>query len=188
MPSVLVDDPYPLVRAGLAHLVGAHPRLVLAAGADDADVAVLGAGDDVAVTALAARLPVLVLLDDPAPDATARTLHAGAAGVLHRGAEPAAIARALLALAAGAVVAGAGAAEQLLRPRDRRDAFPQLTPRERDVLERLARGETNGQIARALGLSAKTVRNHMASICTKLRVLDRAQAAIAARDAGLGAA
>ena len=67
-----------------------------------------------------------------------------------------------------------------------RVAFPQLTERERDVLRELSRGATNGLIALALGLSAKTVRNHMSSICLKLRVLDRAQAVIVARDAGLG--
>lgn len=187
--SVLVVDPYPLVRDGLERLVRAHPRLVLAAPAADADVAVLGAGDEAAVVALAARLPVLALVDDPTPGAAARMLRAGASGVLHRGAEPGAIARALLAVALGAVVAGPGVAEALLHPIDRgHAAFPELTRRERDVLEHLARGATNGQIAGALGLSTKTVRNHMASICTKLRVLDRAQAAIAARDAGLGVA
>jgi DNA-binding NarL/FixJ family response regulator len=192
--SVLVVDPYPLVRDGLEQLVREHPGLVLAASLPDvaraaeveAEVAVLGLGDDADVAALAARLPVLALLDDPAPDAAARLLRAGASGVLHRGAEPAVVARALLAVALGAFVAGRGVAEQLTRPRDRgRAAFPGLTRRELDVLEQLARGATNGQIALALGLSAKTVRNHMSSICTKLRVLDRAQAAIAARDAGL---
>lgn len=195
MHAVLVVDPYPLVRDGLEQLVREHPGLVLAASAPDltraaeveAEVAVLGLADDDAVAALAARLPVLALLDDPAPEAAARTLRAGASGVLHRGAEPGAVARALLAVALGAVVAGPGVAEQLIRPRDHgRAAFPELTRRELDVLEHLAHGATNGQIALALGLSAKTVRNHMSSICTKLLVLDRAQAAIAARDAGLG--
>ncbi|MDA0136903.1 response regulator transcription factor [Solirubrobacter deserti] len=192
MHSVLVVDPYPLFRRGLEQLVHEHPALVLAAAGPavdpsvDADIAVLGLGDGLAK--VAARLPVLVLLDDPAPGAAVRMLRTGASGVLHRGAEPAAVARALVAVARGAAVAGPRVAEHLARPRDRADAaFPTLTPRERDVLEQLALGSTNGHIARSLGLSAKTVRNHMSSICSKLRVLDRAQAALAARDAGLGA-
>ena len=58
--------------------------------------------------------------------------------------------------------------------------------REREILELLASGTSNGQIALRLDLSSKTVRNHVSNICNKLQVLDRAQAAIAARDAGLG--
>jgi DNA-binding NarL/FixJ family response regulator len=188
MRRVVLVDPYPLVRAGLERLV--EDRFAVAASLPDltcappveADVAVVGLADEAAVAAL--PMPVLALLDDPGGEAAARLLRAGAAGVAHRGGEPAAIARALLAVALGAAVAGRGVAQHLLQPQDR---FPGLTPRERDVLEQLARGATNGQIARTLGLSTKTVRNHMASLCTKLQVLDRAQAAIAAREAGLGA-
>jgi DNA-binding CsgD family transcriptional regulator len=181
-----------LVADAAAVPVGAHGVTLVAdagavpAGAHGAgiaaDVAVVGATDAVGV--LARRLPVLALLDDPAPEAAAAMLCAGASGVLHRGAEPDAIGRALRAVALGAMVAGPGVARALLRPGH--TAFPALTPREREVLERLARGATNGQIALALGLSVKTVCNHVSSICTKLRVLDRAQAAIAAREAGLG--
>ncbi len=193
MRSVLVVDPYPLLRAGLEQLVRSEPVLSLAASLADAadavavhaDVAVVGAPDESAVGTLAERLPVLALLDDAGHDAALRALRAGACGVLHRGAEPAAVASTLHAVVLGAIVAEAGVAEQLVSARGP-VLFPQLTPREREVLEQLARGGTNGQIANALGLSTKTVRNHMASVCTKLQVLDRAQAAIAARDAGLG--
>ncbi|MDA0172165.1 response regulator transcription factor [Solirubrobacter taibaiensis] len=192
---VLVVDGYPLVRSGLEQLVRAEPVLALAASVAEAadasgvaaDVAVLGHGDTSTITTLTDRLPVVVLLDDPAPAPAAQALRAGASGVLHRGAEPSAIARALRAVALGAVVTEPAVAEHLMRPQaPERIAFPQLTRRERDVLCQLSRGATNGQIALALGLSAKTVRNHMSSICLKLRVLDRAQAVIVARDAGLG--
>jgi len=66
-------------------------------------------------------------------------------------------------------------------------AFPELTDREREILERIARGEQNQNIAQQFGLSEKTVRNHVSSILNKLQVADRSQAIVRARDAGLGA-
>jgi DNA-binding NarL/FixJ family response regulator len=66
------------------------------------------------------------------------------------------------------------------------DPFPELTTRERDVLEAIAAGASTAQIADRLGLSRKTVRNHVSSILTKLEVVDRTQAVIKARAAGLG--
>lgn len=66
------------------------------------------------------------------------------------------------------------------------DAFPELTPRELDVLELIAQGANNSRIAEELVVSDKTVRNHITSIFSKLQVADRAQAIIKARDAGLG--
>jgi DNA-binding NarL/FixJ family response regulator len=67
------------------------------------------------------------------------------------------------------------------------DAFPQLSQRERQVLELLAQGASNAQIAQTLYLSPKTIRNHLSAICNKLQVVDRLQAALRAREAGLGA-
>ncbi len=64
--------------------------------------------------------------------------------------------------------------------------FPQLTDREREVLDLVAQGRANPAIATRLGLSQKTVRNHVSNILTKLQVADRAQAIVQARDAGLG--
>ncbi len=202
MRSVLVVDPYPLVRDGLEQLVRAQPALSLAASAAcadtaptraaavRADVAVLGAPEAGAVAALAARLPVLALLDDAGHDAGRRR---AARGRLRRAAP------------------GSRAGRDRTRPStrwrwarsSRRPAWRSSSsaravtlaappsPRSRRGSARSSSssraGATNGQIAHALGLSTKTVRNHMASVCTKLQVLDRAQAAIAARDAGLGA-
>src|SRR5919202_1401192 len=65
-------------------------------------------------------------------------------------------------------------------------AFPQLTAREREVLDLVAAGRSNAQIAAALYLSPKTVRNNVANVLTKLQVTDRAQAIVRAREAGLG--
>ena len=65
-------------------------------------------------------------------------------------------------------------------------AFPDLTSREREVLHLVARGWTNGQIAESLALSVKTVRNNVSNIFTKMQVVDRAQAIVKAREAGIG--
>jgi DNA-binding NarL/FixJ family response regulator len=67
-----------------------------------------------------------------------------------------------------------------------RDTFPQLTAREREVLQLLAAGRSNSQIAQALFLSPKTVRNNVSNIFAKLHVADRAQAIVRAREAGWG--
>jgi DNA-binding NarL/FixJ family response regulator len=68
-----------------------------------------------------------------------------------------------------------------------REAFPQLSRREREVLDLVARGYDNRRIARELFLSDKTVRNHVSSVLTKLDAEDRADAVLRARRAGLGA-
>ena len=65
-------------------------------------------------------------------------------------------------------------------------AFPNLTPRERDIVEWIARGSDNAQVAAQLALSEKTVRNHITSIFAKLEVENRSQAIVLARDAGFG--
>ncbi len=66
------------------------------------------------------------------------------------------------------------------------EAFPELTAREREILDIIARGRSNPEIARELYLSQKTVRNHVSNIFLKLQVADRSQAIVRAREAGLG--
>ena len=66
------------------------------------------------------------------------------------------------------------------------DPFPELTAREREILDLLAAGLANAAIAARLGVSPKTVANHLSSIFTKLQVADRAQAILRAREAGSG--
>ena len=94
-------------------------------------------------------------------------------------------------VAAGDAVYGAGVADRLRRvfvtgPATAPVPFPQLVERERDVLGLLATGASNGESARRLYLSDKTVRNYVSSIFAKLGVRDRAQAVVRAREAGLG--
>lgn len=135
------------------------------------------------------RVLVLTMLDDDA--ALHAAVRAGASGYLLKDTEQAALLRAISAVAVGDAVFGAAVAGKVLAHLSARDrpaalAFPQLTPREVDVLDLVARGEANPAIARRLQLTDKTVRNHLSNILVKLQVADRAEAIVLAREAGLG--
>ena len=114
----------------------------------------------------------------------------GSDGVFASGAD---IARAVESVARGESVLGARISGQVLAAavgsgRSAPQPFPQLTAREREVLELVARGYDNRRIARALFLSDKTVRNHVSSVLGKLEATDRSDAVLRARRAGMGRA
>ena len=144
---------------------------------------------------IAARLPrakivMLTVSDDDTDLFTA--LRAGAHGYLLKGASGDQIRCAIHAAASGEIIFGAQLAARMLACFTAATApsppFPQLTGRERQVLDLLAQGRANTAIATRLSLSHKTVRNHVSNILAKLQVTDRAQAIIQARDAGMGQA
>jgi DNA-binding NarL/FixJ family response regulator len=132
---------------------------------------------------------VLTMFDDD--DSVFAAMRAGARGYLLKGTNQADIVRAVHAVGAGGAMFGPAVAQRMLeffahaqtRPAA---VFPQLSDRERDVLDLVAQGLNNGRIARRLSISEKTVRNHVSNIFTKLAVVDRAQAVIRAREGGLG--
>jgi DNA-binding NarL/FixJ family response regulator len=119
-------------------------------------------------------------------------MRAGARGYLVKGADSPDVLRAITAVAGGEAIFGPSVAQRVLgyltRPLSSRDerVFPGLSDREREILELVAAGLTNGQIAARLSLSGKTIRNNISSIFTKLQVADRAEAIVRARRAGLG--
>jgi DNA-binding NarL/FixJ family response regulator len=136
----------------------------------------------------AAVLVVSMLDDDTSVFAA---LRAGARGYVLKGAAPDELERAIRGVATGDAVFGPGIAERVLQtftapPAAAPAPFPELTDREREVLDHLAAGRSNGEIARQLVLSPRTVANHVSNILTKLHATDRTQAALRARDAGLG--
>ena len=100
--------------------------------------------------------------------------------------------RAVRAVAGGDAIFGAAVARRVLaylsspRPAVAPRAFPELTEREREILELVARGMNNLAITQRLVLSPKTVRNHVSNIFSKLQVADRAEAIVRAREAGMG--
>jgi DNA-binding NarL/FixJ family response regulator len=130
---------------------------------------------------------VMTMLEDD--DAVGQALRAGARGYLVKGAPQSEIVETIRGVDVGRAVIGAATAKQLgsvFAVGTAPDPFPEPTPRERSVLESLAAGASTSQIAERLGLTDKTVRNHL-SMFIKLRVTDRTQAVIKARTHGLGA-
>ncbi len=132
---------------------------------------------------------VLTMYEDDASVFAA--MQAGARGYLLKGADRDEILGAIRTVNTGGAIFSAAIAQRLmhyfstLEPTVPR-AFPDLTDREREILTLLAQGYTNTTIAERLVLSPKTVRNNVSNIFSKLQVVDRAQAMLRARDAGLG--
>ena len=137
------------------------------------------------------HIGVLVLTMFEDDDSVFAAMRAGARGYLLKGSDHEEIVRAIRAVAAGEAIFGPAIATRLMAyfaasPDGPAQAFPELTSREREVLELIAEGRSNAEIAGRLVLSQKTVRNHVSNVFTKLQVLDRAQAIVKAREAGLG--
>lgn len=135
---------------------------------------------------------VVVLTMSQDDEAVFAAMRAGARGYLLKGARRAEIVRAVTAVADGEGFFGTAIASRLIRYFESAraaahpTAFPQLSPREVEVLELMAGHLSNAQIASRLGITDKTVRNNVSNILTKLSVADRARAIILAREAGLG--
>ena len=144
------------------------------------------------IVASSPHIGVLVLTMMEDDESVFAAVRAGARGYLLKGARRSEIIRAVEAVGAGDVIFGPGIAERVtsyfrgIRSEPAAEAFPQLTGREREILSLIAAGRENAEIARELGLSTKTVRNHASNIFMKLQVAHRAQAIVLARDAGMG--
>ena len=137
---------------------------------------------------------MVTMLEDDASVFSA--MRAGARGYVLKGAQPKELVQTIRAVANGQALFGPAIATRMMRFFDEqaphfkaslpKDAFPELTPRELEVLGLIAQGANNSQIAEKLVITGKTVRNHITSIFSKLQVADRAAAIIRAREAGLG--
>jgi DNA-binding NarL/FixJ family response regulator len=209
MIRLILADDHPVFARGLRAVFEAEPDCTVAEvaasgrGALDAarrhtpDVAVLDIampdGDGLWVAAqmrsagLRTRVLMLTMADDD--ESVFAALRAGACGYTLKGSHPDDIVAAVRAVARGEAVFGAGVAERMLRHFSRSATvapFPQLTEREHEVLRLLAGGADNAAIGRRLGVSSKTVRNHVSNVITKLQVSDRTAAVMRAREAGLG--
>ena len=209
---VLVADDHEDFRRGLEALLAATPAVEVVGSAADGAMAVALALDlqpdvilmdlhmprvnGIDATAQIVRssphIGVLVLTMMEDEESVFAAVRAGARGYLLKGARREEIIRAVQAVGAGEVIFGPAIADRVVtyfasaRPRAAADAFPDLTERERVVLGLIAAGKENGEIARQLDLSVKTVRNHASNIFAKLQVAHRAQAIVKAREAGLG--
>ncbi|GAT65219.1 response regulator transcription factor [Planomonospora sp. ID91781] len=133
------------------------------------------------------RVVVLSMSDDD--DSVFAAMRAGARGYVLKGARKAELVRSVQAAAEGEAIFSPAIAARMtayFAERERSEpALPELTRREREILALVAEHLTNPQIAARLGLSQKTVRNHVSAVFAKLQVADRAQAIMRAREAGL---
>jgi DNA-binding NarL/FixJ family response regulator len=144
------------------------------------------------ITATSPHIGILVLTMFEDDDSVFAAMRAGARGYLLKGARQSEILRAIRAVYSGEAIFGAPIARRLLNylsmPRTRlsNTVFPELSLRELEILDLIARGYNNAEIAEHLVLSPKTVRNHVSNVFHKLEVADRAEAILRARQAGLG--
>jgi DNA-binding NarL/FixJ family response regulator len=209
--KVVVVDDHPVFLIGMAALLRAMPGVtvvgeattlaealeVTAAQLPDVVIMDLDLGVDSGVEATreivracpdVGVLVVTMLGDD---DSLFASIRAGARGYLLKGAAPSEVERAVRSVANGELLLGAQVAQRaatyLSGSRTRGGGvFPELTGREREVLDLVARGYDNSTIARRLVLSSKTVRNYVYEILAKLDIADRAQLIVRAREEGLG--
>jgi DNA-binding NarL/FixJ family response regulator len=208
---VLIADDHPVFRDGLASLLATQPDVAVVGTAADGAEAV-GLATDLApdVVVMDLQMPVLNGIDatrrlaETLPETRVlvftmgeedgtvlAAMRAGARGYLVKGASQDEVARAISTVHAGGLVFGASLALRIAdllsgSAAPDRSAFPQLTEREVEILDLIAAGKNNAQIAAALYLAPKTVRNNVSNILAKLQATDRAEAIIRARDAGLG--
>jgi len=209
---VVIADDHPVFRDGLRLLLSSIPAFEVIGEASSGDEAVTLAAElhpDVIVMDLnmpgtsgieatrrivekepGTNVLILTMFEDD--DSVFAAMRSGARGYLVKGSNQKQILRAIEAVGAGEAVFGAPIALRMIEYFSRtaanahESAFPQLTDRERDVLDLIAAGRSNQTIAERLFLSPKTVRNHVSNIFAKLQVADRAEAIVRAREAGLG--
>jgi DNA-binding NarL/FixJ family response regulator len=156
------------------------------------DIQMPGLNGIEATTCPGVGVVVVTMFEDD--DSVFAAMRAGAHGYVLKGAHQTEVLKVIRAVANGEALFGPEIAKRIRSffsgPKldDPAEAFPELTGREREVLDLIARGHKNLEIARRLYLSQKTVRNHVSNIFTKLHVADRERAAVRAREAGLGRA
>lgn len=210
--SVLIADDHPVFRDGIRALLEATPYMEIAGEATTGEEVISLAGQlqpdvilmDVQMPGLngieatrkiagahpSIRVLVVTMFEEDASVFSA--MRAGARGYVLKDATREEIRRAIQAVGNGEAIFSPAIAARLIAffaspplsiPKN---MFPELTGREKEILDRVAKGESNQKIAKHLALSAKTVSNYVSNILNKLQVADRAQAIVKAREAGLG--
>jgi DNA-binding NarL/FixJ family response regulator len=209
---VLIADDHPLFRDGMRSLLSTQPDMKVAGEATTGEEAVAltdelepdivlmdikmpGLGGIEATRRILGENPrvrvlIVTMFEDDATVFTA--MRAGARGYVLKDDDKDDVLGAIRTVGRGGAVFGPGIAARLAdflttaRPAVPKEAFPALTNREREMLHLMAKGASNAEIGRLLSLSPKTVANYVSNILHKLQVADRKEAAIRAREAGLG--
>ena len=208
---ILIADDHPVFRFGLRALLESQTDMLVLEEVESGEQAVqmvkslepdlvlmdvnmvglngIEATRQITTTTPDTAVLIITMFDD---DTVFTAMQAGARGYLLKGAQGDETLRAIRAVSNGEVIFSPGVAEQMMAYFARgmettpEAPFPDLTPRECEVLELLAQGLTNTAIAEKLVLSPKTVRNQVSNIFSKLQVATRSEAVIKAREAGLG--
>ncbi len=209
---VLIADDHAVFREGLRAVLGSEPDMeVVGEAATGREVVERAAELSPDVILMDIQMPgingieatrrirsarpdvgvvVLTMFEDD--DSVFSAMRAGARGYVLKGADPSEILKVVRAVAGGEAHFGPEIARRLVdffsapRAASPEEALPELTARERDILDLIAKGHNNATIAARLFVSPNTVRNHITHIFAKLQVADRAQAIVRAREAGLG--
>ncbi|MCC3761709.1 response regulator transcription factor [Glycomyces sp. TRM65418] len=205
---LLVDD-HPVVRRGLRGYLELEPDFAVVGEAGDGEEA-LKAIDDLApdVVLLDLKMPgldgqgvlerlgggsraadcprILVLTSATDAERVPAAMAAGAAGFVYKDIDPDALANAIRTVHAGQMLLSPVAMRGLMSGNGNAASTPSLTPRESQVLGLIAKGQTNRQIARALGVSEKTVKTHVTNLLRRIDAADRTQAALWAVRHGIG--
>ncbi len=208
MTTVLLVDDHPLVRAGLRTIIEATGDVTVVGEATDGrDVTALVSRLEPDVVLMDLSMPhvdgveatralreadtpaaIVVLTSFAETEQVHAALAAGAVGYLLKDSEPAEVVGAIRAAAAGHVPIDPRVAKALLPQSHsalRDDPLAGLSAREREVLSLVAKGMANKQVARALGISERTVKVHLGNVFRQIGVADRTSAALWARDQGL---
>lgn len=210
--KVLIADDHALFRHGLRALLRVLPAVDLVGEATGGEAAVeraLALQPDVIlmdvqmpdlngidatrrILQTSPHIGILMLTMFDEDDSVFAAMRAGARGYVLKGADRGELGRAITAVAGGEAIFSPAIAQRMIQyfgaigTLPSSEPFPQLSEREREVLELIAQGHNNADIAARLVLSPKTVRNHVSNIFAKLQVADRAEAIVRARNAGLG--
>jgi DNA-binding NarL/FixJ family response regulator len=206
---VLIADDHPVFRNGMRALVDSLPDMqVVGEATSGAEAVSLAAAEQPDVVLMDLQMPgmsglaatrvildtsphmhVLVVTMFEDDESVFAALRAGARGYVLKGANPQEIVQAIAAVGHGAAIFSPTIAQRVLdffaTPRPAAPVLPELTDREREILQLIVQGHSNQAIATQLVLSLKTVRNHVSNIFSKLHVVDRTEAILRAREAGL---
>ena len=209
---VLIADDHAVYRWGLRTLLGSEPDLeVIGEAATGKEIVERAAELRPDIILMDIQMPgmngieatrriieanqeigVIILTMYEDDDSVFSAMRAGARGYVLKGAHPSEILKVLRAVADGEAYFGPEIAKRLMnffsapKPASPEEAFPELSSREREILDLIAQGHSNAKIAARLFISPRTVSNHISHIFTKLQVADRAHAIIRAREEGLG--